>query len=188
MMEVVQTCLSANKYRQGTFHYCGGPVKRVLTCFSADMVRESSFHRGTSLVKHVHTAKTTKSHVFNQKCMIFIPTSFIYTYGIWTERVWLSMTSQWRSQTRAHPGLGPGISVRKTGFTKFTQLHVVTSPLVMFISCAHCARGSKMELDPDWQTLHNWSDFRIWTRFLRKYVYSRVIRLDFNPWANADLL
>ena len=31
-------------------------------------------------------------------------------------------------------------------------------------------------------------DFRIWTRFLRKYVYFRVIRLDFNPWATADLL
>ena len=67
MMEVVQTCLSANKYRQGTFHYCGGPVKRVLTCFSADVFRESSFHRGTSLVKHVHTAKTTKSHDLQPK-------------------------------------------------------------------------------------------------------------------------
>ena len=26
-------------------------------------------------------------------------------------------------------------------------------------------------------------DFRIWTRF----IYFRVIRLDFNPWATADL-
>ena len=25
------------------------------------------------------------------------------------------------------------------------------------------------------------SDFRIWTRFLRKYVYFRVIRLDLTP-------
>ena len=31
-------------------------------------------------------------------------------------------------------------------------------------------------------------DFRIWTRFLRKYVYSRVIWLDFNPWPTADLV
>ena len=31
-------------------------------------------------------------------------------------------------------------------------------------------------------------DFRIWTQFLRKYVYFRVIGLDFNPWATADLL
>ena len=31
-------------------------------------------------------------------------------------------------------------------FTKFTQLHVVTSEFVMV---AHCARGSKIELDPD---------------------------------------
>ena len=30
-------------------------------------------------------------------------------------------------------------------------------------------------------------DFRIWTWFLRKYVYFCVIRLDFNPWAIADL-
>ena len=30
-------------------------------------------------------------------------------------------------------------------------------------------------------------DFRIWTRVLRKYLYFRVIRLDFNPWATADL-
>ena len=28
-------------------------------------------------------------------------------------------------------------------------------------------------------------DFLISTRFLRKYVYSRVIKLDFNPWAIA---
>ena len=30
-------------------------------------------------------------------------------------------------------------------------------------------------------------DFRIWTRVLRKYLYFRVIRLDFNPWDTADL-
>ena len=30
-------------------------------------------------------------------------------------------------------------------------------------------------------------DFRIWTRFVQKYVYFRVINVDFNPWAAADL-
>ena len=28
----------------------------------------------------------------------------------------------------------------------------------------------------------------LWTLFLWKYIYSPVIRLDFNPWATTDFL
>ena len=37
---------------------------------------------------------------------------------------------------------------KRTGVHKFTQLHVVTSQFVCLF-LAHCARGSKLELDPD---------------------------------------